>query len=181
MQLGAPPRILRIASSLLALSALVFSASCKPPPEKNVLAHTTESWCPEGFEPGPNDTCFAIPETPTKDTPILVYLHGMYVGHGAPDEWEAVRLAAQRGFAVVVPRGKRGLCDWRAELKDHFCWPQDPEDTETIRGLIKEWDRVLWQVEALLEAGTHKRYVLGSSNGGVFAAFVATHGLFDSQ
>jgi poly(3-hydroxybutyrate) depolymerase len=176
-----PPKILRVAS-LLVLPALGFGA-CKPQPaaEKNVLSHAAESWCPEGFEPGPNDTCFALPAEPTKDTPVLVYLHGLYVGHGSPAEWEAVRLAAQRGFAVVVPRGKRGLCDWRAELKDHFCWPQDPEDTEAIRGLIKEWERVLWQVDALLEGGPHKRYVLGSSNGGFFAAFVATHGLFDGR
>ncbi len=146
-----------------------------------MLESANESWCPDGFEQGPSDTCFAIPEHPAADAPVLVYLHGMYVGHGSKDEWDAVRVATQRGFAVVVPRGKRGLCAWRAELKDHFCWPQDPEDTEAMKGVIAEWGRVLWQVDALLEGATHKRYVLGAANGALFAAIVATHGLFPSQ
>jgi poly(3-hydroxybutyrate) depolymerase len=148
---------------------------------KTVLSNPPESWCPEGFESGPSDTCFAIPDHPTSNTPVLVYLHGTYEGRGAPAESEAVRLAIQRGFAVVIPRGKRGLCAWRAELKDRYCWPQDPEDTESIKSIVAEWDRVLWQVDALLEGGTHKRYVLGSSIGGSFASFLATHGLFAGQ
>jgi len=147
---------------------------------KTVL-HTNESWCPDGFEPGPSDTCFAIPEHPTKDTPVVVYLHGMYQGHGSPAEWETVRAATERGFAVVVPRGKRGLCAWRAEVRDHYCWPQDPEDVDAMKRVVASWDRVLWQVDALLEGGTHKRYVLAFSNGGFFASFIATNGLFAGQ
>ncbi|MBX3204030.1 MAG: hypothetical protein KF764_03120 [Labilithrix sp.] len=145
------------------------------------LSHAGETWCPDRFESGPSDTCFAIPEHAGKETPILVYLHGMYEGHGSPDEWAAVSVALDRGFAVVIPRGKRGLCAWRAELKDHYCWPQDAEDTHTMKSVVAEWERVLWQVDALLEGGTHKRYVLGSSNGGFFAAFLATHPLFPGQ
>lgn len=145
------------------------------------LSNAGETWCPERFEVGPNDTCFAIPERANRDTPVLVYLHGMYTGHGSPEEWAAVTTAVHRGFAVVIPRGKRGLCAWRAELKDHFCWPQDPEDTQTIKDLVSEWERVLWQVDALLEGGTHKRYVLGSANGAFFASVLATHALFPGQ
>jgi len=150
--------------------------------KNHALSNAHETWCPEGFEAGANDTCFAIPEKTTKETPVLIYLHGMYTGHGSPAEWEAVRVAVQRGFATVIPRGKRGLCAWRAEVKDHYCWPQDPEDTQSMKSLISEWERVLWQVDALLEpGGTHKRYVLGSANGGMFASFVATHALFPGQ
>jgi poly(3-hydroxybutyrate) depolymerase len=105
----------------------------------------------------------------------------MYEGHGSPAEWEAVRVAVQRGFAVIIPRGKRGQCAWRTELKNHFCWPQDAEDTESMKMIIAEWEKVLWQVDAVLEGGTHKRYVLGFSNGGFFASFIATHGLFPGQ
>lgn len=173
------------ARTIATAACIAAMFSCKhgtsAPEGKNVLSNAGESWCPDGFESGPSDTCFAIPERPTKDTPVLVYLHGMYEGHGSSAEWDAVRVATQRGFAVVIPRGKRGLCAWRAELKDHYCWPQDPEDTESMKNVIAEWERVLWQVDALLEGGTHKRYVLGSSDGGVFAAFVATHGLFPGQ
>ncbi len=169
----------------LGLLAVLSSAGCKGAtahdPKASALSNAGESWCPEHFESGPSDTCFAIPERANKDTPILVYLHGMYQGHGSPEEWAAISVAMQRGFAVVIPRGKRGLCAWRAELKDHYCWPQDPEDTQTMKSVVAEWERVLWQVDALLEGGTHKRYVLGSSNGGVFASFLATHPLFQGQ
>ena len=171
------------AAALLGL--FVIGAGCKAStvqdPKASALSNAGESWCPERFEPGPSDTCFAIPEQANKDTPILVYLHGMYQGHGSPEEWAAVSVAMQRGFAVVIPRGKRGLCAWRAELKDHYCWPQDPEDTQAMKSVVAEWERVLWQVDALLEGGTHKRYVLGSSDGGSFASFLATHPLFPGQ
>ncbi len=169
-----------------AVCVLAGAAACKqtgtaPGESNHTLSHAGETWCPDGFEPGSNETCFAIPEQATKDTPVLVYLHGSYTGHGSPEEWSAVRVAAQRGFAVIIPRGKRGLCAWRVEVKDHFCWPQEPEDTAGIKKLLSEWESVLWQVDALLPQGTHKRYVLGSGNGGFFASFLATHGLFPGQ
>jgi poly(3-hydroxybutyrate) depolymerase len=148
---------------------------------KTSMPYTNESWCPDGFESGPSDTCFLIPEHPTKETPILVYLHGVFQRKGSPEEWQAVRVAAQRGFAVVIPRGKRALCAWRTEVKDQYCWPQDPDDGPTIKSLIAEWDRVLWQVDAVLEGGTHKRYVLGTGDGGSFAALIATGGFFPGQ
>src|SRR5262249_20531127 len=131
-------------------AAFVVLGGCKSPPPQTApssLANAAETWCPDHFESGPSDTCFAIPDSPTKDTPVLVYLHGMYQGHGSPEEWSAVSVALQRGFAVVIPRGKRGLCAWRAELKDHYCWPQDSEDPQTVKSVVTEWDRVLWQVD----------------------------------
>ena len=162
--------------ALLSLSP----ASCSPAKPVATLS-ASDSWCPDGFEVGPQDTCFAVPETTTKDTPVLVYLHGMYAGHGSPEEWRLVRSAVARGYAVVVPRGKRGLCAWKAELKDHFCWPQETEDPQAFKNVVAEWDRVLWQVDAILEGGSHKRYVLGFSNGGFFASYIAEHGLFAAQ
>lgn len=175
---------LACAGALLGVAFLGALAACggrEAAEPKNVLSNAGETWCPEGFETGPSDTCFAIPEQGSKDTPVLVYLHGMYVGHGQPEEWSAVRGAVGRGFAVVIPRGKRGLCAWRAELKDHYCWPQDAEDLGAVKRVVADWDRVLWQVDALLDGGTHKRYVLGSANGGFFASFLATHTVFPGQ
>ncbi len=168
-------------SAALALAVLGGCNGAAQESKTPALSNAGETWCPERFESGPSDTCFAIPENPSKDTPVLVYLHGMYQGHGSPEEWAAVGVAIDRGFAVVIPRGKRGLCAWRAELKDHYCWPQDAEDTQTMKSVVKEWDRVLWQVDALLEGGTHKRYVLGSSNGAFFASYLAMHAIFPGQ
>lgn len=173
-------RATRAAGGVVIALALVACRSGKPTePPPNLSSQ--ESWCPEGFEVGPQDTCFAIPDAHDKDTPVLVYLHGMYAGHGSAEEWERVRAATARGFAVVIPRGKRGLCAWKAELQDHFCWPQEAEDPQAFAAVVADWDRVLWQVDALLEGGPHKRYVLGFSNGGFFASYLATHGTFAAQ
>jgi poly(3-hydroxybutyrate) depolymerase len=166
-----------IAASLAAMAL----AACGPSKPEPAALSSSESWCPDGFEVGPSDTCFVIPDAHDASTPVLVYLHGSYAGHGSPEEWSLVRSAADRGFAVVMPRGKRGLCAWKAELADHFCWPQEVEDIETFRRIVKEWDRVLWQVDALLEPGAHKRYVLGFGNGGSFGSFLATKGLFSAS
>lgn len=141
----------------------------------------SDSWCPDGFEQSTSDACFAIPTGNTKDAPVLVYLHAMFAGRGSSAEWEAVRAATKRGFAVVLPRGRRGACEWRAELKDDFCWPQDAEDVPAIKATVAEWDKVLWQAEALLDKGTHRRYVLGSGNGAAFAEVLATQGLFQAN
>lgn len=170
-----------LAAALVAF--VVLGAACggsNAAPAQTVLA-TNESWCPDGFEVGPQDTCFAIPDAHDKNTPILVYLHGMYTGHGSAEEWSLVHSAVARGFAVVIPRGRRGACAWKAELKDHFCWPQEVDDPPSFKSVVQDWDRVLWQVDALLEGGTHKRYVLGFSNGGFFATYVAAHGLFPAD
>ena len=156
---------------------------CSGAPAQHATALThTETWCPDGFEVGPQDTCFAMPETHDAGTPILLYLHGMYEGRGSPQEWAAVREASRRGFAVVIPRGKRGLCAWKAELRDHFCWPTEVDDPHAFKSIVAEWDRVLWQVDSLLDGGSgHRRYVLGFSNGGLFAEYLAARGLFQAQ
>ncbi len=172
--------IIANAAKALLLAGVAAVASCSPSKPATTLS-ASESWCPDGFESGPQDTCFAVPETTTKETPILVYLHGMYAGHGSPEEWRLVRTAVEKGFAVVVPRGKRGLCAWKAELADNFCWPQEVDDPQAFKNVVAEWDRVLWQVEAILENGSHKRYVLGFSNGAFFATYLAEHGLFPAQ
>jgi poly(3-hydroxybutyrate) depolymerase len=167
--------------ALLSLGSLGSLAACGPKTTGPTGLTHNDSWCPDGFEVGPQDTCFAIPEHHDKTTPILVYLHGMYAGHGSAEEWALVHGATRRGFAVIVPRGRRGLCAWKAELKDHFCWPQEVDDPASFKQVVAEWDRVLWQVDALLEGGSHKRYVLGYSNGGGFASYLARHGLFAAQ
>ncbi|MBS2014251.1 MAG: hypothetical protein JST00_15295 [Deltaproteobacteria bacterium] len=166
--------------ALAATSLVLLLCGC-PQGKPATTLTSTESWCPDGFEVGPQDTCFAVPETTSKTTPILVYLHGQYTGHGSPEEWRVVRSAVAKGFAVVVPRGKRGLCAWKAELKDHFCWPQEVDDPHAFKATVAEWDRVLWQVEQIMEGGTHKRYVLGFSNGGFFGTYLATHGFFNAS
>lgn len=166
------------------LATLVFGSlcatallGCPKPPVQPVAEH----WCPEGFEPGHGDVCFALPVEHGPTTAIVVYLHGMLEGHGTPEEWAAARSATVHGFAVVLPRGRRGLCDWKPELKNHFCWPQDSADITEMKAVVAEWDRTLWQVNELLEGGTHPHYVLGYSNGASFANHLARTGAFKAD
>ena len=98
--------VVRAGVASAALLGAVSAASCtpaKPPPTLS----SSDSWCPDGFESGPQDTCFAVPESPAKDTPVIIYLHGMYAGHGSAEEWILVRSVTSKGFAIVIPRGKR--------------------------------------------------------------------------
>lgn len=168
----------RLAPCVL-LAALVGCKAGEGDAAPRMIAH--DSWCPDGFEQSTAEACFALPAGETKDAPILLYLHGMFKDHEAKEEWAAVHAATKRGFAVVIPRGKRGACAWKADVKDFFCWPQEPEDTAEMKATVAEWDKVLWQVDALLDPGKHRRYVLAFSNGGFFAEHLATHGLFDAQ
>jgi len=162
----------RVGVTALLAGLSVALVGCPKPPVEAVPEH----WCPEGFEPGHGDVCFALPAEHGPTTAIVVYLHGMLEGHGSPEEWAAARSATVHGFAVVLPRGRRGLCDWKPELKDHFCWPQDSADTAEIKGVVADWDRTLWQVNELLEGGQHPRFVLAYSNGASFAVHLARNG-----
>ena len=172
----------RISTAVCALCFVACKSSAPPTSEtKTSTLHAPESWCPEGFETGPSDTCFTIPASPPKDAPVLIYLHGIYKGRGAPPEAALVKTATQRGFAVVLPRGKRGHCPLKAETQNSFCWPEEPDDPVGMKGVVAEWDRVLWQVDALLEGGTHRRFVIGHGNGATFAAHLATRGFFAGE
>ena len=165
-------------ASFFSVAVTVAGLACGPKSDGKVSLASSESWCPEGFEIGPADTCFAIPEKTEKNTPILVYLHGMYEGRGSAEEWLLVHRATAKGFAVIIPRGKRGACELKAELKDFFCWPSEADDPQAAKAVVADWDRVIWQVDALLEPGTHKRFVLGFSDGGAFASYLASRAMF---
>lgn len=180
---------MRTASALgLLLTAATVSvaasgiAGCgSPGTSRPKLASVAESWCPDGFEVGPTDTCFLLPEARGKGVGVVVFLHGMFVGRSSPEEIEQLKAVQAAGFAVVVPRGRRGLCDWKPELSSHFCWPKDPDDPQEFAAVVGTWDRVLWQVDALLEDGPHPRYVLGVANGGYFASYLALRGVFKAD
>ncbi len=171
--LGGPP----LAALVVALSGAGASSGCREP---EVALQARESWCPEGFEPGFGDTCFALPAGRGVGMGVILYLHGMYQGHGSDHEWAMVRSATAHGFAVMLPRGHRGLCDWKPDLRGHFCWPGGgaiADETE-MKSLVSDWDRTLWQIDELLEGGPHRRYVLAFSNGAFFAAHLVRRGLF---
>jgi hypothetical protein len=155
--------------------------SCGPPPKTQTYVAAPESWCPEGFEQGPDDACFALPEQRGDKTAVLIYLHNAYKGAGPSDEWDVVKHATEKGFAVVLVRGRRALCGLPGTGDNEFCWPTDPEDQQTMKSLASSWDKTIWQADALLENGPHKHYVLGYGAGGAFAGTLATQGFLEAS
>ncbi len=166
----------RAARGLVAIAALSL-AGCPKPPVEAVVEH----WCPEGFEVGHGDVCFALPATHGPATGIVVYLHGKMEGRGDAEEWATARAAVARGFAVVLPRGRRGLCAWKPGQENQFCWPHDGSDHDDTKVVVADWDHTLWQVNELLEGGRHPRYVLGFAQGARFAAHLAQRGAFKAD
>lgn len=179
---SAVTKVTLFAAAWIVAGASASTSGCGPAKAKGPeVVPAAESWCPTGFEAGPEDTCFAVPEAGKTKAPILVYLHGTLDPKVGDAVFEPVRNALAKGYAVVLPRGKRGLCSWNKDLADKICWPQSADDDDEMKAIVKTWENVLFQVEALLEGGPHKRYVLGHEIGGSFGAYLATHGLFNAS
>jgi poly(3-hydroxybutyrate) depolymerase len=166
---------------LVGIVAALVVASCGSPQKTQTYVAAPESWCPDGFEQGPDDACFMLPEQRGDKTAVLVYLHNNYKGAGPTDEWEVVKHATEKGYAVVLARGRRALCGLAGTGDNEFCWPSDPEDQQTMKSLAASWDKTIWQADALLENGPHKHYVLGYGTGGAFAGTLATQGFLEAS
>jgi predicted esterase len=90
-------------------------------------------------------------------------------------------MATARGFALLVPRGRLGLCDWKPEFLNWYCWPSTPRTAALASDIAQSW-QPLWQ--ALAERlgkrdQPRRRFVIGYSNGGFFAALLAARGDVD--
>ncbi len=164
-----------VASPFCAAAVLALAGCAKPPVEAPV-----EHWCPEGFEVGHGDVCFALPAAHGPHTGIVVYLHARMAGRGDAAEWAAAHAAVARGYAVVLPRGRRALCALQAGREDEFCWPHGGDPGES-RALLADWDHTLWQVNELLEGDAHPRFVLASGEGATFAARLVQSGAFKAR
>jgi len=163
-------------AAVVAICAVFALTACPKPPVEAAMEH----WCPEGFEVGHGDVCFALPPTHGPHTGIVVYLHGHMEGRGDAAEWAAAHGVVARGYAVVLPRGRRALCALKAGREDEFCWPHGGDPGE-IRAVLGDWDHTLWQVNELLEGAAHPRFVLASGEGATFAARLAQSGAFKAK
>src|SRR5687768_10622952 len=96
-----------------ALLVLTLLVGCAP---TRMAGRTGAALCPEGFEHLASGACLALPPNQGPDTKVVMFLHGMY-----NDEWPQQEYAVEArvakavtgaGFALLVPRGELGLCDW---------------------------------------------------------------------
>jgi poly(3-hydroxybutyrate) depolymerase len=137
----------------------------------------TPSACPQEFELLESGACLAVPPDLGSQTPLILYLHGMYAVD-QPEEELAIearvgRAAKAHGFAVLAPRGELGLCDWSAEFLRWRCWPnqaqQKPKAGEILLGL----GPLFRATSKRTGIAAVKPFVLGFSNGAFFAALIA--------
>jgi dienelactone hydrolase len=129
------------------------------------------AWCGEGLLPVAGGACYAAPPgaAPHSALPLVVYLHGLF----------EARIATQRGFAVLAPRGTQGACRTASEPTSLVCWPSNPRTADRAEAYVESWRPGL---DAAAERHPFaSRYVLGFSNGGYFAGLVAERALFEAD
>ncbi|WP_437312132.1 alpha/beta hydrolase [Sorangium sp. So ce388] len=139
-------------------------------------------WCSAGWSGLDDHTCFHVPETAARGAPILLVLHGAMAPDSLPGGLQAIAAEAARALGVVAvfPRGRPGLCTWDPSVETHLCWPTRRETVDAAApALIEEWMRAEALLARILGGTFGRRYVMGFSNGGYFASYVALEGLVD--
>jgi len=143
------------------------------------LAPDVADWCPPGFDPLTGGGCFAPALAGTTPRGLVVYLHGRYAPEGLNDERErqqrVARLASARGYAVLALRGARGQCS-DPELASWWCWPSNERNADDAPAFVARAAPAL--AEAERRAGPGRHLLLGFSNGGYFAALIASRALW---
>lgn len=179
-----PPRLVILGDLVLVLAGTVALVTRKDPPlpalniAAIVPAEVESSACAEGFEPIAGRGCLAVVSAPG---PLVIYLHGLYQ-HGVPreehEEMNRQTLLAKdakaHGFNLLALRGRTGACGAQ-EYKSYVCWPSNEHTQDAGVDVVSEWATPLRVAEE--RSGHGKRYVLGFSNGGFFAGFIAMRAL----
>lgn len=139
-------------------------------------------WCSQGWIGLDEHTCFHVPETAAADAPILYVLHGVMAPDTLPVGLQeiAARAADALGVVAVFPKGKQGLCTWDPSVGRSLCWPTRRElvDTEAP-ALLAAWMRAEARLSQVLGRTFSRRYLIGFSNGGYFASYIALEGLLE--
>jgi poly(3-hydroxybutyrate) depolymerase len=177
------PRVLRGLVSALVFAALGASlTACAderqtrdgPAPDGDDVA-----LCGASFTVLPG-ACAYVPSSLTTPLTLVYYAHGMFAEGARPErELDVVRAAADLyGFAVLAPRGRKGLCTWSDDVKSFTCWPsrRDAVDARSAE-LLGTWIAAEHRMATTLGTRFERHYALGFSNGGYFIAYVAADGL----
>lgn len=131
--------------------------------------------CASGLEPVAGGGCYAASAKPSP-RPLVVYLHGLHseanLGEELDRQARVARIATERGFDVLALRGRLGGCERVPAL---VCWPSNERSADRGPETVAAWEPAL--AEAARRGGRGARHLLGFSNGGYFAALVATRAL----
>jgi predicted esterase len=131
--------------------------------------------CAARLEPTPGGGCLARASA-SAPRPLLVYLHGLHtdanVGEELDRQARVARLANERGVDMLALRGRLGACE---RLPETYCWPSNERTADRGPAVVAGWEPAL--AAATRRGASGARYLLGFSNGGYFAALVATRAL----
>jgi len=156
------------------------SSSAPAPPEPPAAAPVASTWCGEGWRTLDETTCLAVPQHFASPPSLVIFAHGI-VAHGErPTADQATLLAAadKLGFAVLLGRGRQGLCDWDAKVASDYCWPVRRETVDRDgAAIVAGWADAQTRAAKMAGVTFGRRYLLGFSNGGYFAAYVLLEGL----
>lgn len=178
------PRVAAAAVAATALVAITIIAarSCGPKPASGEHRSDPPSadWCAPGLEPIAGGGCLASATSGTRTPTLLIYLHGRYAptAAGVAEELDrqarVAKLGASHNFAVLALRGSQGRCT-TPELRDWWCWPSNERNLAMGPEIVASWSTAIAAAEA--RAKSKRRVLLGFSNGGYFAALIATRAL----
>ncbi len=170
--------------SVLAVTAVVVLRSRSPAGPRPAVAASERpdaahvAWCAPGLEPIAGGGCFALGLEVSTPRALLVYLHGRYAPENEADELErqarVARLATPRGYSVLALRGAQGQCA-DPQLATWWCWPSNERNAGDGAAFVARWSSAL--AEAERRAPAKRRLLLGFSNGGYFAALIASRAL----
>ena len=137
-------------------------------------------WCTAEWLGIDDHTCFYAPTSLPPNPAVLYFLHGMMPPDSSPKGMQAIAKAAadKHGFVAVFPRGKQGLCAWDSSVLDWWCWPTSRQAVDThAAAFVDEWTGAEVILEGALGTTFERRYVMGFSNGGYFAAYIGLEAL----
>lgn len=172
-----------VAAGVLAVTGVIVlrgrSQGERPAAASEAVDAAVVDWCAPGLEPIAGGGCFAQARaTGAKPRALLVYLHGRYSPEMAPEELErqsrVARLATPRGYSVLALRGMQGQCT-DPQLASWWCWPSNERNASDGARFVSRWAAALAAAER--RASPSRRVLLGFSNGGYFAALIASRAL----
>jgi predicted esterase len=170
------------AAVALGVTATLLALALRPRPRERHPAGEVEpagaTWCGAGLEPLAGGGCFAPAGARGGATALLVYLHGRYAPEVADEELDrqgrVARRATARGYAVLALRGTQGQCT-DPLLVSWWCWPSNERNAGDGPAFVARWATAL--AEAKRRAQPSRVVMLGFSNGGYFAALIASRAL----
>lgn len=156
-------------------------ASPEAPPSPTIPTHFESDFCPDGWDALSESLCYFVPEQITSPASVVFFAHGILAPDANITSTQTMLRASARafGFALIIPRGQHGICPaWNPSFADAYCWPTRRESVdEAAASILDEWKAAQDAVERISGNHFERRYVLGFSNGGYFASYVALEGL----